>query len=255
LVQVIAQVRFPELSSIDSHVERLREAFKAIGFPRSVPGVIQRMAVSSAGEPSVSATPRWDFFDLKRQWGLVLTRDFVLLQTSAYDRYPGFRQRLEGVLTALGPVVGTEAVARVGLRYIDTIEALEPGGAPADLLAPGLRGYSAPDLPSVTGAALSSRQETLLPTTVGTLAIRSLLRSDGGYLPPDLADTELVPPRTFTPGQPVVVLDFDHFVGEPEMLFESAALLGMFDALHAVMRDAFWTAVTPDALDAWATPR
>ena len=249
LVQVIAQIRFGEISAIDQHVEALRRSFKALGLPLYVPGTLQRIAILAGGEPEVSATPRWDFFDLHRHHGLVLTRDFLLLQTSEYSGFRDFSVRLHGAITALAQAIGDEAVTRVGLRYVDLVRAPGPDTDVREMVVPGLRGYPVEGLVATRGQAPTSRHETVVPTAAGVLAVRSQHRAVGGFLPPDLGGDGLeynIP--ALGPEEPVIVLDFDHYVPAPAMLLDPSAIVGVFGSLHEVMTEAFWSAVTDTAL-------
>lgn len=217
-----------------------------------VPGTMRQLIVTAEGAPKVTDTPRWDFCDLQRHWGVVLTRDFVLLQTSRYTGFHDFAERLRQVLDALAEVAGQEAVMRIGLRYVDAVRASVPGQDPRDLVVPGLRGYPVEQLADVCGPPATLRQEAVVPTDAGVLAIRALRRADGGFLAPDLVDQDLAFDISIARDEPVVVLDFDHYVPMPQLLFDVDLLMESFGRLHEIMTAAFWCSVTDEALAHWA---
>ena len=89
------------------------------------------------------APKRFEFSDESRESSISLSRDFVALATTHYQRWPDFRSRLERVVDALRRVyVGPETFTRVGLRYQNVLYRSRLGAATRwrDLLRPHLAG-------------------------------------------------------------------------------------------------------------------
>ena len=94
---------------------------------------------------------RWDYRNRDETWSILLTRDTVILQTTAYTRFEDFAERLRmAVHTVLAESEHDRlgVVHRVGLRYIDVVRAsggkdfrfyLRPGlhGVPDEVFQPG----------------------------------------------------------------------------------------------------------------------
>jgi uncharacterized protein (TIGR04255 family) len=252
LVHVIAQVRFTPIAGVSNHLDSLRRAFKGLGMPGYEASSLQQIKFGADGIPTADSTPRWDFFDLERRNGIVLTPEFVMIQTSRYEGFTELRDRFHGVLSALTELAGTEAVQRIGLRYIDLLRATEHLPSPKQLLTPSLQGFPADQVPGAEAAGAVTRSESLVPTAHGVLAVRCWQRGDGGFLPPDIPPTELSYDVALNGGESVIILDTDHFQSVPQMLFQADALVQRFDALHEVVSHAFWKAVSEEALVYWA---
>lgn len=252
LVHVIAQVRFTPITGIPEHLDVLRRAFKALGMPGFEVSSLQQIKFGADAVPTTDSTPRWDFFDLERRHGVVLTPEFVMIQTSQYLGYTDLRERFRGVLAAMTELAGTEAIQRIGLRYVDLLRATPELPHPKLLLAPSLRGFSSDAVAGVFDGTAVTRSETLAQTAHGILAVRCWQRGDGGFLPPDIPPAELSYETRLDPGESVIILDSDHFHGSPQMLFNADALIKRFDGLHEVIEHAFWAAASEEALQYWA---
>jgi uncharacterized protein (TIGR04255 family) len=142
LVRVIAQLRFPEVLSVEQRdfVAPFQEAIRA-----KYPVLRQEQAQNIVLAPGMLAPARpqtaWRFSDTSGQWRVSLTPDFLALETSKYFSRSDFLDRLKVVTTALGEHIDPAQVDRLGVRYIDRIT-----GAAVDdisqLVRPEVRGIS-----------------------------------------------------------------------------------------------------------------
>lgn len=129
LVEVICQLRFPPILRIETEVpaafqDLLRREYpllqevSALTPPEGLPPDVAAFVSSLA-----QATKRVsrEFVDSDGTWKVSLTRDFVALTTTQYERWEEFRDRLSRVLSALTEVYEPAFFTRVGLRYKDAI--------------------------------------------------------------------------------------------------------------------------------------
>ncbi|MGB3519191.1 MAG: TIGR04255 family protein [Elainellaceae cyanobacterium] len=126
LVEVVCQLRFPPILKI-SHQEpvefqdaiRLKyplfEATRA-QLPSEISQVLQQL-----GLPLQSDGVAYTFKSEDRRWSLSLTKDFIALTTSSYERYEQFKQRLEEALKIFENIYKPSFYTRIGLRYQDLV--------------------------------------------------------------------------------------------------------------------------------------
>src|SRR4029077_17396703 len=107
LVHVLTQVRFAPVLSIGQAIPRIQERLKEIGFLRFEKSKIQNI-VFAGQTPKVESQERWDFTDREKQSGVVLTQDFVILQTSQYTNFDAFSEIFGKVLQIISADGGAE---------------------------------------------------------------------------------------------------------------------------------------------------
>src|SRR3712207_6261824 len=109
LDEVICQLRFPPILRIEAEApagfqERVRgeypfyETKQALKLP---PGLPAELAQSLAAELPFGNRKSHSFASRDQAWSLTLTREFLALTCSAYDRWEVFRARLERAALAL----------------------------------------------------------------------------------------------------------------------------------------------------------
>lgn len=254
LVHVLAQVRFPAVTDMADRVEAIRGRLTAFGFLRFEPSSIQNVVVEAGGQNlRIDTVPRWDFLDRDDVRSVVLTRDFVLLQTTRYETYEEFLDLFRAVLQTVAEEAKPTLVERTGLRYVDLVRP-QPGERLADYLRPGLVGYAFDDVPATleVRSSLTPRVESIAATAVGQLAIRCFQRTDGAFLPPDLMPSNLAyePERLPRAGETVSILDIDHSSAR-RLDFDVPAIERELEALHDATDIVFRGAVTPYAMSVW----
>ncbi len=126
LVRVLAQVRFPPLLNLGSsgQVARFQELVRD-AYPILTAESSSTLAVDQAGNISVGPTEAWRFVDLSESWRLSLTPNFVALESKAYTSRSEFLRRWEVVLSATHSVVDPRVATRLGIRYIDRVDATD----------------------------------------------------------------------------------------------------------------------------------
>ena len=126
LIQVICQLRFPSLLSIESKPpgdfqERIRRHFPLLEkatnpVPVEFPAEIVRMI-----QAQVSPTS-YQFMTEDRFSTVTLTPDSLALSTTDYDQWEHFRDQLRVPLAALIDIYDPSFFSRIGLRYQDAID-------------------------------------------------------------------------------------------------------------------------------------
>jgi uncharacterized protein (TIGR04255 family) len=142
LVRVIAQVRFPEILSIEQRefVAPFQESIRTT-YPILRQEQVQSFALTAGGPPVIKNQVAWRFSDVAGGWRVSLTPDFLALETTKYANRSDFFRRFREVAEALGEHVEPGQVDRIGVRYIDRILGAAVGEL-ASLVRPEVRGIS-----------------------------------------------------------------------------------------------------------------
>lgn len=244
LVYVLAQAVFSPVQIMDSFVPKIQERMRRNGYVGFIQEQRQQMVLTP--EPSIQPFTRWIFSNREKTEAVVLSQNFIVLETTRYDRFETFIEAFRFVLSTIGEVAEPALVERLGLRYIDVI-ALGPGESFSDYLQPTLLGLSAGDL----GVGnLATQYEATGSTEAGELVLRLSQPVDGTVLPADLFGSVLkftTPSRE--PGT-FKILDVDNFVTE-QVDFLVEPLLDRFWQLHRCSDRVFRNSVTEKALQIW----
>jgi uncharacterized protein (TIGR04255 family) len=125
LMEVVCQLRFPPILKI-SHQEpvefqdEIRFQYPLFETTRTqVPSEISKIA-QQFGLP-LQSDIAYSFKSEDQRWNLSITKDFIALTTSSYERYEQFKQRLEEALNIFERIYKPSFYTRVGLRYQDLI--------------------------------------------------------------------------------------------------------------------------------------
>lgn len=202
LVRVIAQVRFPLVTSIEQSgfIAPFQEAIRA-HYPILRSEQSHGVLVTPQGIAAAPSRMIWRFHDVEDVWRVALGPEFIALETKTYTSRHDFLQRLEVILDALQATIKPQVVDRLGLRYIDRIVDLESTDL-VELLRPEMAGIATTVLGNYTQQALS---ETLFTLPGGT--DRMLAR--WGLIPPHgTTDPTAIEPID----EPSWILDLDMFV-------------------------------------------
>ncbi len=122
LVRVLSQIRFPPIFGIaeGSVVAPFQELIRA-DYPIAEKQVIQRI---TPGSPiSVESESIWRFQDREKNWRVSLAPTFLALEVSHYTSRHEFLQRMSAMIAALEQTLNPRVSQRVGLRYIDRLDA------------------------------------------------------------------------------------------------------------------------------------
>jgi len=185
LAEVVCQLRFPPILSIDAGVpalfqERIRGEFPEFSemaelhvevptpFKTTLPPELVQQFVQSA------AAKNYTFSSDDGAWRANLTRTFVALTTTKYERWEQFKDRLQIPLSAVVDVYAPAYFTRIGLRYVDVIRrsALEMSDTDwSDLLQPYIVGILGAPGVGNSVANFESRYEVTLGDGRGTVRI------------------------------------------------------------------------------------
>lgn len=151
LVEVVCEVRFPPILRISAadptdFQDQIRSAYPEyevgnVSGPLvpNAPDFLRSLLQSGFQDPSFEAAPRgYRFLNADQSWKVTLSQGSLSLSTSTYERWEGFRERLESVIGVLVKTYQPSYFSRVGLRYQNVISTQNLGleeGRWRDLLA------------------------------------------------------------------------------------------------------------------------
>jgi uncharacterized protein (TIGR04255 family) len=125
LMEVVCQLRFPPIIKI-SHQEpvefqdEMRHQYPLFETNRvSMPLEISNIA-QQFGLP-IQSDVAYTFKAEDQAWSLSITKEFIALTTSSYERYEHFRQRFQEALIVFERIYKPSFYTRIGLRYQDLI--------------------------------------------------------------------------------------------------------------------------------------
>ncbi len=246
LVLVLAQVRISPVLQMKTYVPAIQERLRKAGYPRFAETQIQEIVLfpGPGGTPAVNTQSKWLFHDRENKSAVVVSPDFIALETVAYDTFDAFSARLVDVLEVVREVAQVELAERLGLRYVDHIRPLGSDRLD-DYLNAGVVG-----LGDIQGATAAEARFLATGTSDFGQFVFRLSRSAGKFaLPPDLQPQDLQPDVSQESGDHAV-LDVDHFSVAPREFSPGALIDGLWD-LHDVVEGLFRTATTPHAMRMW----
>ena len=189
LDRVICQLRFPPILRIEAEPpaafqERIRSLFpnfaESSGLALEIPTPFgEQLAPNMFGQliqPLVNKN--YEFSSQDSAWKVTLTRTFIALTTTKYERWEEFKARFQAPLEALTAEYSPSYFSRIGLRYTDVIRPAVVGlaGRPwRDLLSPALIGmFCSPDVADSVDR-FQSVHELRLSENSGTVRITTKL--------------------------------------------------------------------------------
>lgn len=205
LIRVIAQVRFPLVTSVLKQ-EFIAPFQEAVRIDYAVLRAEQSRTVifGSDGAAQQSTGVVWRFEDVDRGWRLSLAPDFLALETTRYVSRDNFLARFERVLVALRDHIDPPVIDRLGLRYIDRVVGDDVPGVLPDLMRPEIAGILRTPLAGYARHAIVENVFSL-PEGTGNLMAR------WGLVP----KSATVDPSAIEPtDQPSWLLDLDAFLTE-----------------------------------------
>ena len=255
LVLALFQVRFStvlkmEESYLPDIQERLRD-----DYPVFSEAELQEF-VLAPGAPSVQGrrSKRWLFVAADEKSAVVLTPDFVVLETATYSEFESFAEALAKVLKVVKEAAGIQYAERLGLRYVSRI-APGRGEALSQYLNGGLTGISAAVLSDEDAGlrftpTISTTKIGALTEQGSTLILRVTEKGPKDVsLPPGLEENDL--DISIEPvDRHSAVLDIDHFTSERRD-FNVSGLVEYAWRLHEYVVLAFRQATTDHARETW----
>lgn len=242
LALVLVQARFSPRTDLETKLPAFRIACEGLGYPVFRATRIRNLDLDSSGSASTRDSVRWDFLDKSQCWNILLSPEFLMLQTTDYDVFEDFLARWKDVLEA-AEVLGLPVVERLGLRYVDLVQPAE-GEALSEYLVPSLAGYE-PD-PESSLERSHHMAASVFATSRGQLLVR--VSPALSATPPDLDNLQLK--GVSQPGPGAVFLDFDH--ASTEIIdFDPDGIEAATEALHDAPDVLFRKVVTSKAMTIW----
>ena len=257
LALVLGQVRFSPIRQMDRYIPEIQEAFRQYGFPVERAGKVQQITFGSGAgaQVQVGEQQRWEYRTRDETWSVLVTQDGVVLQTTAYDRFEGFVDKLRhAVRTVLATTRHDPlgVVQRVGLRYVDVVQPREGEDFRA-YLRDGFHGAADEVFQAGTHRLhVESTGRTQVGDDVtGTMIVRVVQNDQGLSLPPDLivgAPRHAVRAKT---GELITLVDMDHYIEgafDPDADWVMARAFELHDHLIETFHEHV---VTETAIEAW----
>ena len=247
LVNVIAQVRFPQVMKIESDagfVAPFQEAIRK-DYPILRPERQLGVLIGPGGVQPQDAGTVWRFETKDPDaWQVTLASTFVSLSAKRYTRRSDLLQRLAVVLHALEAWLSPNVCDRIGVRYVDRISGEQ---------LPRLNSLVRSEVLGVAGdeKAMGDAQVVhALSDSLFRLSDASELRGRWGTLPPGATyDPGIEPSR-----EPSWVLDLDHYISKQED-FDLAAIGGTVAEFCERIYTFFRWVVTDDFLTEYGAER
>ena len=174
LDRAICQVRFPRIMSIGQEevVARYQEEVRQ-QYPVMSQQLIQPFQIQAPGSEIpislIPSTRSYRFSSADQYWHLVLTQEFLAIETTHYSNRTEFLRRVYEACQALEKVVQPTHVSRLGVRYIDRIRGNDLDGI-QEFFRPELMGLGADK--EVWGRTSQVLTEALFTTAEGQLVAR-----------------------------------------------------------------------------------
>jgi uncharacterized protein (TIGR04255 family) len=251
LVYAVAQAKFSTVENIAKSIPEFQEKLRMNGYPRMIAGQLTNITFSPQSQlPDTFQTPRWDFHDRERHVGIVLAKDAISLQVAKYSGFEGFCSRFKSALETLNEIVAPALIERLGLRYVNLIRP-DAGRSVHEYVQEGLLGIRDERAGVIKSSCFVNYSGV---TAAGILSVRSLQRTDGQILPPDLHPMTLSQSVAPVPvGEKILTLDFDHYsdLQQSPIEFSPIEVIQRMWHLHDNITMAFLAATTSVALDEW----
>jgi uncharacterized protein (TIGR04255 family) len=186
LVRVIAQLRFPEVLSVEQRdfVAPFQEAIRS-KYPvlrqEQTQGIWLRPGAIAPGKPKVA----WRFSDTEGHWRVTLTSEFLAIETTKYASRSDFFGRVRYVAEALDQHIEPGQLDRLGIRYIDRIT-----GDALDDIARLVR----PEVRGILGTSAATRTVHVISEAMFELPNASVLARWGSLSPDQTVDPAALEP-------------------------------------------------------------
>jgi len=242
LVLVLAQVRFPQIISIETNEAFIASFQEEIRVEYPILEQVEESAILIGAEGPVQRERHrvWRFSQQKDGWQVALSKDFIALTSHEYTDRADFLSRLERLLHALDVTIGPKLCTRLGIRFVDRLTDDSKLKSIDQLVKEQIRGAARGTLGDPSVEELHALSDHLY-----RLGDESALHARWGFVPAG---------ATFDPGvepseRASWVLDLDAYSTEPtdwspEALAERSRLFGerIYRYFRWAVTDAFLTA-------------
>jgi uncharacterized protein (TIGR04255 family) len=223
---VVCQLRFPVMLGFEQpgFLGPLQQTLKK-RYPRAVAEQQVGLTLSPAGASPIPPSQLWRFRSDDEAWSFVVARDFAALETTAYQRFEDFHQRLDEAFLALAAIEVTNQ-ERLGLRYVNEFS-LPDASRPS-----AWREYLNPELLGMVGGdvlgedVIHAIEDIRIRQEDGILVLRH------GFVGLELAEAD-----------PYYLLDFDYF-DDRATGFDVSVALDQVSSYHRSIHDVFELSIT-----------
>jgi uncharacterized protein (TIGR04255 family) len=243
LILALAQVRISPVLQMKQFVPEIQERLRKSGYPRYAEAQTQEIVLTGGPEPMLNTSTKWVFGDRDLKTAVVVAREFVTLETTSYETFDLFVERMAEALRVVGEIAQVDLAERLGLRYLDYVKPLGTDSM-ADYLSAGLLGINGEGLRGVRSQYLARGQSDL-----GQMMVRVTHGGGAFRLPPDLQPLDLAQPTIADSGD-WALLDFDHFSDMPRP-YNVDAIVDALWGLHDLVDATFRNSATEHAFAAW----
>jgi uncharacterized protein (TIGR04255 family) len=247
LVYVLGQVVISPVLQMKEYIPKIQEELRKRGYPRFQENQIQDVIFGP--QPQARVSSRWIFLSTNNQESVIISNEFIALETSAYDTFEKFVEELINVVEIVHRIVKIALVERIGLRYVNLIQPNQ-NEAFDDYIYSGLLGL--PENGTGINRLISQYELRDQSDSGGQLIVRFIQTKGVGFLPPDLEASHLSFKPEFQSNSGVTkgILDIDHLLMS-QVDFNSSELSKTMWELHKWTKQAFETAITDEALKRW----
>jgi uncharacterized protein (TIGR04255 family) len=251
LVLALCQVRFSSMLSVTdpASLAAFQRAIQS-KYPVGVP--VQEIEVLIGIEPNEPEirreqrrSPQYQFTDQDDNWKIVLSQDFLTLETRNYEHFDDFLARLREALDALVQHIQPTVVTRLGLRYINEIRSNSLNNMDwSDVIQRDLLGpVAVPELVENTSQVVSMQQLLLrYPDDLG-------INIQHGLIP--TGTTVQLRAKEEPPKQAFYLLDYDVYREFPlprGLLMNTEAICHYVEIYHKMIYRLFRWSVSEDYL-------
>jgi uncharacterized protein (TIGR04255 family) len=203
LAQVVAQTRFPTLTRFTDagRMQQFQEALRR-DYPLYSEDTAVNIVFGAEGVKTDRGARFLRFTSLDGFWSVVLSADFVALESRRYSDIDSFILRIAGVWREVARLFDPQYQTRVGLRFVNELRVPDGNGYERwrELLNPKVIGFDA--AATFGGSVSHTIAETLVQRPDGQLLVRrGFLR--GTTIPPLAGSTAET--------GPFYLLDIDYF--------------------------------------------
>lgn len=269
LVMALIELRFTSLPQ--KHVEAGLENFKSTLFEYELPDFHESDVSQIEANPKENGQvefrtisgKRWDFISLRKDIGVILTRDSICLRATSYSHFGDFRELWCRVTQAFFnnfPHANKAGIQRVGLRYMDVFLP-QPNESYTDYINNDW--LSKQHLESDNSTLSAYKQQTQTKSGILRLELEERVPENGSIslFPREINDPEPVALqvsikdlwKTAIPNK-FAILDIDHIWTsenkEPKVLTHEN-VLGITDTLHEDCASIFWNILSAHAEEKW----
>lgn len=242
------------LQSIKSYIQKiqdeLRNEYPGFASARFIVGASG--AINPLNQLSEETVDHYILNSADLSWGIVLTKDRIVLQTVAYEDFGDFGKRFKAVLDRVKNATNLKYHSGIAFRHIDNIKPVKPEKGLADFLN---KKYLIPDLFKDDCVEMFHRQESRykFKSSFAIARLYAFYNESGPRVPidllpyysalnPNMIDTEVKAPYALGDFEANQLLD-----GKSEE-FNTEKIIADLDKLHQSASLAFRGIMSPDAL-------